>query len=79
MEEKAIKNGQSAAFMQPGNDGGVWDSGMSKREYFAAMAMQGYLASYAVDGAASPKPGHAAEWSVKYADALLLELEKTVQ
>jgi hypothetical protein len=50
-------------------------NGLSKREYFAAMAMNGYCVGklnnyegYSVDSIA--------RWSVSLADALLKELEK---
>jgi hypothetical protein len=44
--------------------------GLTKREYFAAMAMQGILAR------ACYRTGDAARQSIMYADALLKELEK---
>lgn len=47
--------------------------GLSKREYYAALAMQGYIAA-GVHGV--PEPGSLADYSVKAADALLLELSK---
>lgn len=53
-----------------------WDAklpGLTKREYFAAMAMQGLIASD-VDGAMSH--GNCAKIAVLQADALLKELEK---
>jgi len=53
-----------------------WDAklpGLTKREYFAAMAMQGFIASD-VDGAMSHD--NCATISVMQADALLKELEK---
>lgn len=50
--------------------------GLTKREYFAAMVMQGYLSKFAdVNG----RPEHAQDCAravVKLADALLAELEK---
>lgn len=50
-------------------------SGLTKREYFAAMAMQGYLASWsAIDGVA--KPEFVAEKSVEFADALIKQLNE---
>jgi hypothetical protein len=49
--------------------------GLTKREYIAAMAMQGWLASYAgVD--VVPDPQVIASKVVKITDALLAELEK---
>ena len=52
---------------------GLWkpETGLTKREMFAAMAMQGILAS---DDRLS---GNVARWAVEYADELLKELEKT--
>lgn len=47
-------------------------SGLTKREYFAVLAMQGLLADPANDGS----PESLALYAVKYADALLAELEK---
>lgn len=49
--------------------------GLTKREYFAAMAMQGYLASYGPAEHANGK--HVAKIAVECADALLTELEKS--
>lgn len=46
-----------------------WTTGLTKRELFAAMAMQGL-------DIASLAPQKVAEWCVEYADALLAELEK---
>jgi hypothetical protein len=51
--------------------GGGWTSGLTKREHFAAMAMQGFLANYA-----STHFENCAEHAVKQADALLEELDK---
>ena len=56
-------------------------SGLSKREYFAAMAMQGLTSSPLELGklshAANKSPKvYAVEQAVAYADALLKELEK---
>jgi hypothetical protein len=47
-------------------------TGLTKREYFAAMAMQGMLAKYGTDYQSQ----HAKE-SVYMADTLLKELEKS--
>lgn len=51
--------------------------GLTKREYFAAMAMQGYLASYGPNEPVNSES--AAKKAVKLADALLTELEKSNQ
>lgn len=57
---------------------GQWSDcfGISKREYFAAMAMQGALAS-CTNADDWVTPSSVAAKSVEYADALLAELEKT--
>lgn len=47
------------------------DGGLTKREYFAAMAMQGLLRDHY-----TCFPESCATEAVKYADALLAELEK---
>jgi hypothetical protein len=49
--------------------------GLTKREYFATMAMQGYLASVPND--TIERPEYAASHAVRYADALINELNKT--
>ena len=46
--------------------------GMTKRELFAAMAMQGFAA----DSSITAGPGRVVELAVEYADALLAELAK---
>jgi len=46
------------------------DAGMTLRDYFAAKAMQGYLASFA-GGETIDGPNSAAEWAYRYADAML--------
>ena len=51
----------------------VYFCGLTKREYFAAMAMQGLLAN----SSNSIYPTEVAQDSLIYADALLAELEKT--
>ena len=47
--------------------------GVTKREYFAAMAMQGFI-SAGCQG--MPPSGTVADYAVEYADALLAELDK---
>lgn len=49
--------------------------GLTKRELFAAMAMQGLLATL-VPGQNDPTDEVLASWSVHQADALLAELNK---
>ena len=51
--------------------------GLTKREYFAAMAMQGLCTACDKKGVWSHDAKHAAGAAVAYADALLAELERT--
>jgi hypothetical protein len=65
-----MKNGEEGAFASMNEY--ERQEGLTKREYFAAMAMQGTMtSSYSVNTIA--------EIAVKMADALLAELEKTKQ
>lgn len=50
--------------------------GLTKREYFAAMAMQGLCSAHNAEGEWSTGPKNTAIFAVEYADALLAELEK---
>jgi hypothetical protein len=50
------------------------DSGLTKREYFAAMAMQGICANSSL--AERSSYNSFAEWSVQQADALIEALNK---
>lgn len=62
------------AFPIPGLQGDPDFNGLTKREYFAAMAMQGLLSSFKpieVQG-----PDERAEYAVKHADALFAALAK---
>ncbi len=52
----------------------VQEYGLTKREYFAAMAMQGFLSSCSSESV--PDAEMIAIESVKYADALINELNK---
>lgn len=51
------------------------EQGLTKREYFAAAALNGTLASTS-DAADWPDPDFVAEQSLKYADALIEQLNK---
>ena len=73
MSERAQQEANEAAFSWPETKHTYGSRGLTKREYFAAMALQGYLASYA-GGGSSPKSNNVAKMSVEYADALLKEL-----
>ena len=52
------------------------NSELTKRELFAAMALQGYLASFS--RTPDPAPSEAAKRAVWYADALINELNKDI-
>lgn len=49
--------------------------GLTKREYFAAMAKQGFISTYS-GSSFSPEPDHTAKRALAFADSLLKELEK---
>lgn len=49
-------------------------SGLSKREYFAGLAMQGLLSKHGDDDYATDS---IAKYAISHADALLAELERT--
>ena len=51
--------------------------GITMREYFAGLAMQGIIAAGIPNGIGCSKQEYAAHWGVEYADALLEELVKT--
>jgi len=51
-------------------------SGLTKHEYFAAMAMQSLLGPGVLSQASRPTGQYVAHESLKYAGALLAELEK---
>jgi hypothetical protein len=53
--------------------GATYHEGLTKREYFAALAVQGYLSS----GTAG-KPLDVAQAAIEYADALIAGLKKPV-
>lgn len=53
---------------------GPYSHGLTKREYFAAMAMQGFCSNTEVGNMESKR---IAEFAVDQADALLAELAKT--
>ena len=50
------------------------EGGLTKRELFAAMAMQGYLAGGYEQG--FENPGYLATWSIEQADLLIAALNK---
>jgi hypothetical protein len=77
-----MKNGDQQAFPRPGSEHtNLADNvrhepteGLTKREYFAAMAMQGLLSSW-TGPIGEPQQQHCAELSVTIADELLKQLE----
>lgn len=50
--------------------------GLTTREYFAGLALQGFLAMHADSSATAPMPSKTAIYCVEYADALITELNK---
>ena len=69
INQNKMGNGEQGAFAMLDTNGSFTQYGLTKREYFAAMAMQGLVdrhISYEV----------VAEHAVKYGDALLKELDK---
>lgn len=56
----------------------VPNGGLTTREYFAAMAMQGFVLHYSgyVNSNFETDPDETAERAIAYADALIAELEK---
>jgi hypothetical protein len=68
-----MKNAKEPAFATSGTLEDYLQKGLIKREYFAALAMQGILANSIFAGATHKTT---ASLSVKSADALLNELEK---
>lgn len=65
-ERNTVSNGEQPAFPNELLDS---QGGLTKREYFAAMAMQGILAGRQIASANAPKE------AVKFADELLNWLE----
>lgn len=65
-----MKNGNLPVF----NGSRYVDSGLTKRELIAAIAMGGFMSSFA-RSSTGPSPDYTAKRAVEYADALLKELE----
>jgi hypothetical protein len=61
------------AFPLISDDGYIINAGFTKREYFAAMALQGLL----TDNESPNSREEFAGYAVKFADALIEELSKT--
>lgn len=73
-QEKATLNGMEATFSRPETEDYEPEFGLTKREYFAGLALQGLVSNqhYAPQADTSYLP----KLALGYADALLLELEK---
>ena len=75
LSEKAKQLGEQLAFGFSNDDREIIVSTVSKREYFAGLAMQGVLASDTLISNL-PKVEDVALFAIIYADALLEELSK---
>jgi hypothetical protein len=67
--------------MDPGDRADLGTSpreGMSLRDWFAGMALQGVLAAHADPETVLPKQTDAAEMAYQYADAMLAQQRKVV-
>jgi alcohol dehydrogenase YqhD (iron-dependent ADH family) len=80
-----MENGKQPAFAMLDPNGSYTQYGLTKREYFAGLAMQGILAHESFFDRICHEPGEntmadvLATASVKMADKLLAELGKTKQ
>jgi hypothetical protein len=70
-----MKNGKQGAFAMIDTNLGFTQVGLTKREYFAGLAMQGWIACQSENFRG--EANSVASKAVEYADALLAELEKT--
>jgi|688.fasta_scaffold1461764_2 hypothetical protein len=68
-----MENGKQSAFATASDS--RYQAGLTKREYFAILALQGICIEKYVQR--DDDRNMIAQWSVKMADALLEELEKT--
>lgn len=71
-----MENGKQGAFAMLDQNGSFTQYGLTKREYFAGMAMIGL---YSMKDAICWTDEDIAKMAVKQSDALLAELEKTEQ
>jgi hypothetical protein len=71
--ECRLKDSATFPYLDGENDLSIAEVGLTKRELFAAMAMQGLLANPATDGTYS----QIADDAVVYADQLIKELNQT--
>jgi hypothetical protein len=70
-EEDSIK------WLQGGFQGGSVLAGITKREHFAGLAMQGLCSACDSDGCWTHDAGITATAAIEYADALIAELSKS--
>jgi hypothetical protein len=68
-----MKNSEEGAFPKPDNDNYLDQNGLTKREYFAGLAMQSMVASGYYGGTSQIQ--EAAKQAIKLADELLKQLE----
>ena len=67
----------TSGFKDPNGAGFTFDGGLTKREYFAAMALQGILANQDFYGISVQGNLQVASWkAIDVADALIAELNK---
>lgn len=72
-----MKNDSVYPIIKSGNDTIIKQEGLTKREYFAGLAMQGILAKrFDEEGEYPEYISNTVKDAVEYADALLKELEK---
>lgn len=70
-----MENGKKGTFACVDSQKQYLQEGLTKREYFAGLAMQSYVNNLYSSGIRTMED--AAKRSVKMADAILVELEKT--
>lgn len=77
--EITVNEDGSRSGMQTGNSSG-WETGLSKREWFAGMAMQGLLSNARLWQNLEDYQGNMLEWigsqALEYADAIIKQSEK---
>lgn len=71
-----MTNGNEPAFSMIDGQANYMSPGLSKREYFAAMALQGLLSGNNNFGFTKPDIDHAAQTSVDISDALIKALNE---
>jgi hypothetical protein len=74
-----MENGEQLAFAMLDPNGNYTQYGLTKREYFAGLAMQGMLSSCSNALITENVLKQLPILSVQFADSLLAELEKTKQ